>query len=231
VSHPSRAAFLQAIALSQAPVIASHSAARTLADVSRNVDDEMLAALKQNGGVIQTVAFSAYIKAAPRARSAALARLRNDFALAPTTPARPSTPPSCPIEGAKPPGAGAGAGALAASVAALSPERRAEYERRLALIDAEWPAPPRATVKDFVDHIDYLVKRTGIDHVGIASDFDGGGGVAGWNHAGETFNVTLELVRRGYAEEEIAKLWGGNLLRVWEQVEQVAREIQAATVR
>ena len=62
----------------------------------------------------------------------------------------------------------------------------------------------------------------GIDHVGISSDFDGGGGVAGWNDASETFNVTLELVRRGYAEEEVAKLWGGNLLRVLREVERVA---------
>ena len=63
---------------------------------------------------------------------------------------------------------------------------------------------------------------TGIDHVGISSDFDGGGGVEGWNHAGESFNVTLELVRRGYTEEQIGKIWSGNLLRVWEQVEKAA---------
>ena len=74
---------------------------------------------------------------------------------------------------------------------------------------------PRATVKDFVDHIDYVVKLIGIDHVGISSDFDGGGGVDGWNSAAETFNVTLELVRRGYTEEQIGKIWSGNLLRVW----------------
>jgi membrane dipeptidase len=81
-------------------------------------------------------------------------------------------------------------------------------------------------VKDFVDHIDYLVKLIGIDHVGISSDFDGGGGIDGWNSAAETFNVTLELVRRGYSEEDIARLWSGNLLRVWEQVEQVAKRLQ-----
>jgi dihydrodipicolinate synthase/N-acetylneuraminate lyase len=69
-------------------------------------------------------------------------------------------------------------------------------------------------VADFVNHIDYLVKKIGIDHVGISSDFDGGGGVTGWNGADETFNVTLELVRRGYTEEQIGKLWSGNLLRV-----------------
>jgi membrane dipeptidase len=108
---------------------------------------------------------------------------------------------------------------------ALSDEGRAEYRRRRAEIEAAWP---QATVKDFVDNIDYAVRLIGIDHVGISSDFDGGGGVEGWRDASETFNVTLELVRRGYSEEEIRKLWGGNLLRVWREVERVAAELQAA---
>ena len=89
----------------------------------------------------------------------------------------------------------------------------------------------RANVADFVNHIDYLVKKIGIDHVGISSDFDGGGGVEGWNSAAETFNVTLELVRRGYSEEDIAKLWSGNLLRVWAEVERVAQGIQKGTIK
>lgn len=80
-----------------------------------------------------------------------------------------------------------------------------------------------ATVSDFVDHIDYAVRKIGIDHVGISSDFDGGGGVVGWSDASQTFNVTLELVRRGYSEPEIEKLWSGNLLRVMEAVERGAR--------
>jgi membrane dipeptidase len=79
-------------------------------------------------------------------------------------------------------------------------------------------------VKDFVDHIDYAVKLIGIDHVGISSDFDGGGGVEGWSGADETFNVTLELVRRGYTEEQIAKIWSGNLLRVMDQVQAKAEK-------
>ena len=66
-----------------------------------------------------------------------------------------------------------------------------------------------------------------MDHVGISSDFDGGGGLTGWRDASETFNVTLELVKRGYSEEEIRKMWGGNLLRVWREVEKVAAEMQA----
>jgi microsomal dipeptidase-like Zn-dependent dipeptidase len=88
-------------------------------------------------------------------------------------------------------------------------------------------APP-VDVADFVDHIDYIVDLIGLEHVGISSDFDGGGGVHGWNSAAETFNITLELVRRGYSEEEIGRLWSGNLLRVLDDVQRVAAEMQAA---
>jgi membrane dipeptidase len=84
----------------------------------------------------------------------------------------------------------------------------------------------RATVADFANHIDYAVKLIGIDHVGISSDFDGGGGLADWKDASETFNVTLELVKRGYSEADIAKMWSGNLLRVMDDVQRIAREIQ-----
>ena len=94
-------------------------------------------------------------------------------------------------------------------------------------MDKKFPPPPRATVKDFVNPIDYIVKLIGLDHVGISSDFDGGGGVDGWNDASETFNVTLELVRRGYTEAQIAKLWSGNLLRVMADCERIGKEIQA----
>jgi microsomal dipeptidase-like Zn-dependent dipeptidase len=89
------------------------------------------------------------------------------------------------------------------------------------------PVAPPVNVSDFVDHIDYLVGKIGLEHVGISSDFDGGGGVEGWNDASETFNVTLELVRRGYTEEQIGALWSGNLLRVLDQVQAVAKEIQS----
>ena len=87
-------------------------------------------------------------------------------------------------------------------------------------------APP-VDVSDFVDHIDYLVNLIGVEHVGISSDFDGGGGVEGWNDASEPFNVTLELVRRGYTEQQIGMVWSGNLLRVLDEVQAVAAEIQA----
>ena len=208
VSHPSKASIMQSIALSKAPVIASHSSARALADHSRNMDDEMLLALKKNGGVIQTVAFNGYVKIAPpasEARTSAIAALRKEFGLP---------------EGG--PGGGGGGGGAAAALAKLATDRRMDYEKRLAMIDFKMPPPPRASVRDFVTHIDYLVNLIGIDHVGISSDFDGGGGVDGWNDASETFNVTLELVRRGYSEEQIAKLWSGNLLRVMREVEKVA---------
>lgn len=82
---------------------------------------------------------------------------------------------------------------------------------------------PRATLSDFVDHIDHAVKVMGIDHVGISSDFDGGGGVVGWDDASETANVTAELVRRGYSRTDIEKIWNGNLLRVWAEVEAAAQ--------
>ena len=81
-------------------------------------------------------------------------------------------------------------------------------------------------MSDFVDHIDYLVGLIGINHVGISSDFDGGGGIDGWEDASETFNVTLELVKRGYSEVEIEKIWSGNLLRVLDEVSQISKKIQ-----
>jgi membrane dipeptidase len=242
VSHPSKGAMMQAIGLSKAPVIASHSSVRKLANHSRNMDDEMLMAMKTNGGVIQMVALSGYVKTDPAERAPAIAALRQEFALpsgrgggpgggrgAATGAARP-----CPVEGMtaavppSPPGGFGGQGrGASAGVDTLTPERRAQFQQRLAELDRKWPAAGRATVKDFVDHIDYAVKLIGIDHVGISSDFDGGGGIDGWNSAAETFNVTLELVRRGYTEEQIGKIWSGNLLRVWAAAEQVAKDIQA----
>jgi membrane dipeptidase len=191
VSHISKPAMMHAVRVSRAPVIASHSSARAVADHPRNMDDEQLQALKRNGGVMQTVAYASYVKVQPEGRRQAVQALREKML----------------ISGGQ-------------SVRELPPEKRAEYEREAAEIDKKWP---RATVKDFVDHIDHAVRVIGIDHVGISSDFDGGGGVEGWSNAAETFSVTLELVRRGYSEGDIAKLWGGNLLRVWRAVERAAQ--------
>jgi membrane dipeptidase len=249
ISHPSKGANLEAMRLSKAPVIASHSSVRSLANVSRNMDDELLLALKKNGGVMQTVGFASYVKIDPPERAPALTKLREEFNV-PLAPrgggtgggargggagrGAASAPPPCPVEDPRNPPAPRGGGDAPSAqrvldnenLAKLSPERRAEYERRLAEIDTKWPAAGRANVKDFVNHIDYAVKLIGLDHVGISSDFDGGGGIDGWNSAAEAFNVTLELVRRGYTEQQISKLWGGNLLRVWEDVEKVAKQLQ-----
>jgi membrane dipeptidase len=107
------------------------------------------------------------------------------------------------------------------SFRALTDVQRTEYRQKMAAIEKQYPGP---TVKDFVDHIDYAVKLIGIEHVGISSDFDGGGGFAGWRDASETPNVTLELVRRGYTEEQIGKLWSGNYLRALREVERMAGE-------
>jgi membrane dipeptidase len=224
LSHPSKGANLEAIRLSKAPVIASHSAVRKLANVSRNMDDEQLLALQRNGGVIQVVGLAAYIKADPPERTAALAKLNQEFR--PTAAGErggaDNRPYRCPVEDPNNPPSPRGGGAADT----LSPDRRADYLKRLAEIDAKWPAAGRANVQDYVNHIDYAVKLIGLDHVGISSDFDGGGGIDGWNSAAEAFNVTLELVRRGYTEKQIGKLWSGNLLRVWSEVERVAKDLQ-----
>ena len=198
ISHPSKQSMMQTLAMTQAPIIASHSAVRALCDHSRNLDDEQLVALKQNGGVVQLVAFNAYLKCGRESpeRQQALAALLKKY----------------------------GVGGVGAAQA-LPDSARVAFQADQAALNRDFPPPPRATVKDFVDHIDYAVKLIGIDHVGISSDFDGGGGIDGWSDASETFNVTLELVRRGYTEGQIAKLWSGNLLRVMEVVEKTAKKL------
>lgn len=87
----------------------------------------------------------------------------------------------------------------------------------------EQGANARATVADYVDHVDYAVRRIGIDHVGLSSDFDGGGGFDGWQDASMTANVSAELLRRGYGRRELGLLWSGNFLRIWRTVERLAR--------
>ena len=210
VSHASKNAMMQIATLSKAPVIASHSAVRALCDVSRNLDDEQLLALQKTGGVIQVVAYNGFIKttkADSPERFSALAALRKEYDMPETN------------------GPGQRARLLSA-LKELPDARRHQLENRLAEIDKQYPGDVPATVKDFVDHIDYAVNLLGIDHVGISSDFDGGGGLIGWDDASETFAVTLELVRRGYNEEQIAKLWSGNLLRVMEEVQRIADQLK-----
>jgi microsomal dipeptidase-like Zn-dependent dipeptidase len=217
ISHPSKGAIAQMLEISRAPVIASHSSARALNDHSRNLDDEQLMAVKENGGVVQTVAFRSYVDGP---KNAAYSEASNVIM----------------AEVAEEMGFEMIQGGMRQVFMTLSEQERETYLAGLAevreaaapRIQAEVdPVTPPVGVADFVDHIDYLVGLMGIDHVGISSDFDGGGGVTGWNDAAETFNVTLELVRREYSEEDIAKLWSGNLLRVLDEVQAVAAEIQA----
>ena len=196
VSHISKAAMLDAARLSQAPVIASHSGTRALSDHPRNMDDEQLLALKESGGVIQTVALGTFVKNPPD-KQKAMDELLVEYGIS-----------------------------SMGGVASLPEDKQAELRARRTELASQWP---EANLSDFVDHIDHAVELIGIDHVGISSDFDGGGGIDGWNDASETFNVTLELVRRGYSEEQIEKLWSGNLLRVWREVERVAEELQPQT--
>jgi len=208
VSHPSKESMKQMIALSKAPIIASHSSARALCDHSRNLDDEQLKLMKENGGVVQTVAFTSYLNTEKsEARSAYMKDIYKQVA------------DSLDMKWYE-----------WSEFGALSPEKQKDFMANYTTImdigndkvknQAEAPAP--VNVSDFVDHIDYMVDLIGIDHVGISSDFDGGGGIEGWSDASETFNVTLELVKRGYSEDEIEKLWGGNLLRVLDKVQEVA---------
>jgi membrane dipeptidase len=156
ISHGSKQTALDAMRLSAAPVIASHSGIASVNGHPRNLDDETLLALQADGGVVQVVAFAAYLREQGGSR------------------------------------------------------------------------PPTATVADLVDHIDYAVRLIGVEHVGIASDFDGGGGITGWADAAETANVTAELAKRGYSSEAIAKLWSGNLLRAWREAERTAAGLAAA---
>lgn len=208
VSHPSKESMQQMIALTKAPIIASHSSARALCNHSRNLDDEQLGWLKENGGVVQTVAFTSYLNTEKHAaRTEALKDIEKKVmdSLGTTMIER-------------------------SAISELSEtERDAYYDtyRKMRTIvktkiKTIENLPPAVAVTDFVNHIDYLVKKMGIDHVGISSDFDGGGGIEGWSDASETFNVTLELVKRGYTEAQIEQLWSGNLLRVLDEVAAVA---------
>ncbi|MGJ8592910.1 MAG: dipeptidase [Aquaticitalea sp.] len=212
VSHPSKEAMKQMIELTKAPIIASHSSARSLCDHSRNLDDEQLEWMKANGGVVQTVAFSSYLDTAKHdRRSDVETKIKKEIletkniAYLERSDLKNMT------------------SAARSAYYDVLDDMQPIVEKRLAELKE---LPPAVDVADFVDHIDYLVKKIGIEHVGISSDFDGGGGIEGWQDASETFNVTLELVKRGYTEDEIALLWSGNLLRVLDEVQAVANGLK-----
>ncbi|WP_299209969.1 dipeptidase [uncultured Dokdonia sp.] len=212
VSHPSKEAMRQMIALTKAPLIASHSSARALCDHSRNLDDEQLQWMKENGGVVQTVAFKSYLNTK-----------KNEARQAKETEVLKVIADSMGVQWMD----------RRAAFALPTEEREAYFEAYMKMLPIQkqklatmTDLPPAVDVSDFVDHIDYLVEKMGLEHVGISSDFDGGGGIEGWEDASETMNVTIELVRRGYTEEQIEKLWSGNLFRVLDEVQVVAKEIQ-----
>jgi membrane dipeptidase len=194
VSHGNDDVFYDAIALSKAPIIASHSNARAVTDHKRNMSDDMLRLMAENGGVVQLTMLSSYLTDIPDnpERDAAMKELRATM---------------------KPAGQ-------------MTQDERAAMRQAMNAVEAKYPNPS-ANVQHVVDHIDHIVKIAGIDHVGIGCDFDGGGGIDGVFDASEVMNITIELVRRGYTEAEIRKIWGGNLMRVFRDVQAVAQQLQA----
>ncbi|MEO1232478.1 MAG: membrane dipeptidase, partial [Myxococcota bacterium] len=194
VSHGSDAVFYDAIAMSEAPIIASHSNARAVVDHKRNMTDDMLKLIAENGGVVQLTMLADYLRKAPDnpEREAALAKLRESMK----------------------------------DMADITPDERKALRQAFNDIDKKFPNPS-ATVQHVVDHIDHIVGVAGIDHVGIGCDFDGGGGIDGIFDVSEVMNITIELVRRGYTEAQIEKIWSGNLMRVFRDVQAVALRMQA----
>jgi membrane dipeptidase len=193
VSQLTPEGLFQTVNLSKAPVIATHSAIRAIVDSPRNLGDDELDAIKSNGGVVQIVAFSYYLKTPAVDVSKKYKELASRYKK---------------------------------DIGALTREEDEALHRELYSF-----APRDATVADLVEAIGYAVKRIGIDHVGISSDFNHGGGIVGWKDESEAPNVTRELLRRGYNEDEIAKLWGGNFLRVFRQVEAVSDKLRLAGSR
>ncbi|QDG60175.1 pyoverdine-tailoring dipeptidase-like protein PvdM [Pseudomonas sp. NIBRBAC000502773] len=204
VSQMSTKALEQVAHLSRTPMVASHSAPRASVDIPRNLSDKELQLIKNSGGVVQVVGFPAYIRPLSQPTQDKLNTLRARFDL----------PPLPNLAMALMPGD--------AIIAAWPEQKFGQYAQGLyGILEEE----PKATLKDWGDAVDYTVRKIGIDHVGIASDFNDGGGIDGWNNVGEIRNVTAELLQRGYSEADIAKLWGGNFLRVWDQVQKAARPL------
>lgn len=202
VSQMSSKALEQVSQLSRTPMVASHSAPRALVDIPRNLSDKEMQLIKDSDGVVQIVGFGTYLRPLSQDSQDKLNTLRRQFDL----------PPLRNLEMALMPGD---------AIITVWPEQRfGQYASGLySIVEQE----PKATLKDYGDAIDYAVKKIGIDHVGISSDFNDGGGLDGWKDVSEARNVTAELLQRGYSEADIAKLWGGNFLRVWDTVQKAAR--------
>lgn len=189
VSHLSEKAFWDIINTSSKPVIASHSNVRAIANVPRNLDDEMIRALAQKGGVVCVLFYPEFLEPGWSEKKKIV-----DAEIAKLVQKASDHEP----------------GSLARKKMARDRVRVEEYARRL----------PPVTVARIVDHIDYIVKLVGIDHVGVGSDFDGIQAVPrDLSSVAELPNLTAELLRRGYSEEAIDKILGGNILRVMDAVD------------
>jgi membrane dipeptidase len=197
ISHASKKTRLDIIQNSKTPVVDSHSALTAFYDHTRNIDDEVLGALVKKGGVIQIVAFQSYLLQTPAEKIVAINNLARKYGF---------PEGNMWTEGNK----------VFAHFPKASKEERMGYWNGFQELER---SSPHANVKDLVNQVDYVVKNYGIDYVGISSDFGGGGGLGDWQDASETFNVTLELIRRGYTKEDIEKIWSGNYLRVWREAE------------
>jgi membrane dipeptidase len=195
ISHVSDKSFYDVLKVTKAPVIASHSSCRALCGTPRNLSDDMLLALKENGGVIQICILSSYLKT-PELNpemDARLKELKEKYGEYNTL-----------------------SDEIKKIVRKESNDIKSIYEKL-------------ATVKDIVDHIDHVVQVIGIDYVGIGSDFDGGGGVDGCKTVADMKNITIELLRRGYTTSDIKKIWGGNFMRVFRKVEEIAENSASAS--
>ncbi len=193
VSQLTTKGVMQTLELSRAPVIASHSAVRALVDETRNLLDEEMDAIAAKGGVVHVPPFNTYLAPRPPEFVARLARIRAEFGL-------PET-----FRG------------VLDDAQQLQGDARGEYTR------AALESVPRASIEDYLDHIDYVVKRIGVEHVGIGTDFDHGAGIVGFKDASEAPNLTRGLLERGYSAEDIAKIWSGNFVRVLKAAEAAAR--------
>ncbi len=198
ISHVADKTFYDAIAVTKAPVIASHSSARALTDHPRNMTDDMLRAVAKNGGVVQVNFYNAFIDENYRKAHDAQAKDRDAAVKA----------------------YGDQLQAAGKAVTYLDSER----------IEREWNAKiPRPPLSSLIGHIDYIAKVAGIDHVGLGSDFDGVSGAtpAGIDSAADLPTITQALLDRGYSADDIRKILGGNILRVFREAERVSREMQA----
>ena len=193
VSQLTPAGVFQTLARSRAPVIASHSAVKGRVDAPRNLGDDELQGIAAKGGVVHIVAFAAWLRKSDEATAGYQREVLAPFGLAATDD------PQIKLE---------------------APAYKRYLEAYTAYSRRAWR---NASLADYLDAIDYAVRLIGIDHVGLSSDFNHGGGVTGFAHVGEAPNVTRELLRRGYTEPQIRKLWGENFLRVLREVERVAR--------